>query len=671
MFLRKTGGAAIFTAALLATFLLFAACEQPAGVVRDEDATLRTLTVNRGTLSPAFSASRFEYSVTVRSDVEAITVTAAANSGKATVSGAGTKTLAEGKNRITVAVRAESGDSKTYTINVTRYVSGFTIEISSPEEMALIGNDPSYPLLGDYVLMNDITLENWTPIGGDEPFSGVFDGNNHTITLNGFDNKPVGSIHVYSELGTTMPSNPVTRHNVFLGIFGAVRGDATVKAEVKNLAVHATVDSTVTETAGTAAGIVAGYGEFAVFDGISLSGNFTFSNGGNVYMGGVAGVVRSEGTVIKNCDSSLEMDIAPGHGNPLIYGLPNPFSFVGGIAGYMEDKVAIENCHTSGDVKGVSTTAQSQIIVGGIVGGTYYAFSESYHGYITDCSSSGNITVGAMHFWPMAGGIAGVICGGHGTLENSTRITRSFATGTITLENVRDAEYAGQWPYIGGIVGYVYFGAWVSQCYFDGTVIVAKRNDYTGGIAGYSSYATDNKGVPGVIEDCWSDGEVRGHNNAGGIVGQNQANTILRRSYSRAEVSITKGDNNSSAQWGIGGIAGSHNSAWTTAPWGDAMTGNVALNRSITAPKTYRGDGEIHRIAGRLAANAVMSNNHALPDLVPVAGDNSYTKDSGADRPDGEDIDLPDQAFYVSLGWDFTNVWKMGADGYPQLMWQQ
>jgi hypothetical protein len=311
-------------------------------------------------------------------------------------------------------------------------------------------------------------------------------------------------------------------------------------------------------------------------------------------------------------------------------------------------------------------------MAGGIVGGTYYAFSESYHGYITDCSSSGNITVGAMHFWPMAGGIAGVICGGHGTLENSTRITRSFATGTITLENVRDAEFAGQWPYIGGIVGYAYFGAWVSQCYFDGTVIVARRNDYTGGIAGYSSYATDNKGVPGVIEDCWSDGEVRGYNNAGGIVGQNQANTILRRSYSRAAVSITKGDNNSAAQWGIGGIAGSHNSAWQTAPWGDAMTGNVALNRSITAPKTYRGDGEIHRIAGRRASETfVMSNNYALADLVPIADDDSYMEDKGANRTDGEDIHNPTQAFYESLGWDFANVWKMGTDGYPQLKWQQ
>jgi len=674
MFFRKTVRAKIFTAALITAFLLFTACEQPGGVVRDEDAALRTLTVNRGTLSPAFSASRFEYSVTVRSDVEAITITATANSGKATVNGAGTKTLSEGKNRITVEVKAESGDSKTYTINVTRYVSGSVIEISSPEEMALIGNDPSYPLLGDYVLMNDITLENWMPIGGDEPFSGTFNGNNHTITLNGFDNNPVGSIYVYSELGTTMPSNPVTRYNVFLGIFGAVKGDSIVKAEVKNLAIHSTVNSTVTGTVGTAAGLAAGYGEFAVFDGISLSGNFTFANGGSTYAGGVVGILRSEGTVVKNCNSSLKMDIAPGHGNPLIYGLPNPFSFVGGIVGYMEDKVAIENCHTSGDVKGVSTANQSQVIVGGILGGTYYAFSSSYHGWITDCSSTGNITVGAMSFWPMAGGITGVICGGHGTLENSTRIVRSYATGTI--ENASTST--SNWPYIGGIVGYVYFGAWVSQSYFDGTVISEKANDYTGGIAGYSSYATANEGVPCVIEDCWSAGKVRGRNNAGGIVGQNQANTVLKRSYSRAAISIINGGNNSAAQWGTGGIAGSNHSAWQTAPWGNAMTGNVALNSSISAPKTYNALGEIHRIVGRLATTAVMGTNYALPSLVPVADDNSYSADKGIDKADGEDIPTaslsggkPNQAFYEGIGWDFTNVWKMGADGYPKLKWQE
>jgi hypothetical protein len=195
-----------------------------------------------------------------------------------------------------------------------------------------------------------------------------------------------------------------------------------------------------------------------------------------------------------------------------------------------------------------------------------------YHGYITDCSYNGTVTVGAMHFWPMAGGIAGVISGGKGTLDNSTRIERSSAKGKVTIENVNPGN-TQQWPYIGGVVGYVYFGAWVSKCSFEGTVEVTRAYDYAGGIAGYLSYATNNKGQPGVIEDCWSSGTVKGYNNAGGIIGQHQMNTILRRSYSLSAVSITNGDKNEAAQWGIGGIVGSASSNWA-----DALSNCVALN---------------------------------------------------------------------------------------------
>jgi hypothetical protein len=287
----------------------------------------------------------------------------------------------------------------------------------------------------------------------------------------------------------------------------------------------------------------------------------------------------------------------------------------------------------------------------------------------------------------MAGGIAGIICGGNGTKESSTRIERCFAAGTITVADVIGTTNQNQWSYIGGIVGYVYYGGWVSQCYFDGRVIVNRINDCTGGIAGYSSYAIGD--VAGslagtfsqrlcVIEDCWSDGEVIGYNNAGGIVGQNQQNALLRRTYSRMAVSVINNANgpNTYTQWGVGGIAGSHSS--TNPP--DAILACAALNRSISASL---GD-EIHRITGRMQeAGGVMpkmTNNYALPDLIPVTNDpaKSYAADKGLfDKADGEDIPdeyisngKPVEAFYKLIGWDFVNVWKMGSDGYPKLGWQ-
>jgi hypothetical protein len=655
--------------------VLFVSCEQPPGVIRDEDAALRSLTVDAGTLSPAFSASRFEYAITVRSAVDSITVTAEPNSSKATVSGAGTKTLAEGNNTVTIVVKAENGDSKTYTITVKRLEASVK-EIETADDMAKIGVEEDWSLAASYFLVNDITLENWKPIIGSDnetPFSGEFDGNNQTITLNSFDNDFVGA-YAYN--------NGTKYTNVFMGIFGAVKGSVSAKAEIKDLTINSSVNVAAANQiadSGVGVGLLAGYAEMAIFDNITLTGSFDYKYGGNngsAYLGGITGFIIGKGTVIKNCTSSMAMNIQPGYGKAqIVPGNANAFSFVGGFAGFFKDGGAIENCHNTGSISAISDVSASQVMVGGILGGSHYSFSDDPHGYIADCSSTGDIEVFAKGFWPMAGGIAGVLAGGTDTLEGSTHIVRCFASGTISLAGTAGT---GQWPYLGGIVGYIYVGAKVSQCYFNGTVIVGSGNDYTGGIAGYSSYATgfnDAKNNPCLIEDCWSTGEVKGYNNAGGIVGQNQQNTLLKRNYSLMNISVINGGTSSAAQWGIGGIAGSHSSTRLA----DAMEACVALNASIYTPK---GD-EIHRIGGRMqAASGVfpkMKNVYALPDLLPVTddADKTYTMDKGTDRPDGADIPnnylsggKPTQAFFESIGWDFVNVWKMGSDGYPKLKWQ-
>ncbi|MDR0487197.1 MAG: hypothetical protein LBG91_03005, partial [Treponema sp.] len=486
------------------------------------------------------------------------------------------------------------------------------IFINSPADMANIGVVETHPLTGTYVLTGDITLENWTPIGdAANPFYGVFDGNGKTITLTGFANAAVAG-------------------RAYLGIFGYAKGTPSRKAAIRDLSIISSVNVISDMAAGQAAGLTVGYAELAEMDNITLSGNFAFESKKTVYIGGVVGHINGNGTIVKNCNSSMTMDAKPGFGSPLVKGMANSFSFVGGFAGLFTDAAGIENCHNTGTVSGIGDhIAATQVIVGGVAGGSFYGYSTAFQGYIHDSSSTGNITTGARGNWPMAGGIAGIICGGNGTKESSTRIERCFAAGTVTVADVLETTSQNQWSYIGGIVGYVYYGGWVSQCYFDGRVIVNRINDCTGGIAGYSSYAIGDvagilAGSPAgtfalrlcVIEDCWSDGEVIGYNNAGGIVGQNQQNTILRRCYSLMDVSVANNANgpNTYAQWGVGGIAGSHSS---TNPV-DAMFACVALNRSISAPL---GD-ESHRITGRMQeAGGVMpkmTNNYALPDLIPV-----------------------------------------------------
>jgi len=504
------------------------------------------------------------------------------------------------------------------------------ISISSSADMAKIGVDSAYPLSAAYSLTSDVTLENWTPIGSAEkPFYGVFNGNGKTVTLNSFASAAV--------------SGSDASGNNYLGIFGYVKGASSKKAEIKNLTVDSSVNVSTTAAKQTI-GLLAGYAELAEITDITLSGTFTFNSSKTILLGGVAGYINQSGTIIKNCNSSMTMNITPGNGSGL-----TTYNFVGGFAGMFDGGAGIENCRNTGDVNAISEVSGSQVFVGGITGGSAYAMNTTYKGYIQDCSFTGTVIGKAKGFWTYAGGIAGTIAGGNiNSLENTTRIARCFAEGTISVAGTSSGN-----PYIGGIVGYNYYGALVSQCYFNGTVIAAKTGDYTGGIAGYNSQT--NTPNNSRIEDCWSAGEVKGFNNAGGIVGQNQENASIRRCYSTANVSVTN-----NAGTGIGGIAGMNASSQT-----DAVTACVALNQSLTSPK----GNNINRVTGTTGGNR--SNNYGWTNMPINAGTGTYTERKGDTLADGADCaEKPAQSFYSGLGWDFNNVWKMGGDGYPKLKWQ-
>ena len=84
------------------------------------DATLKSLWLSNGTLSPSFDAATTSYTASVGNGVGSVTITAEANDTKATVSGGGAKTLNVGDNPFTITVTAEDGSTKTYTITITR-----------------------------------------------------------------------------------------------------------------------------------------------------------------------------------------------------------------------------------------------------------------------------------------------------------------------------------------------------------------------------------------------------------------------------------------------------------------------------------------------------------------------------------------------------------------------
>ncbi|UZQ50261.1 cadherin-like beta sandwich domain-containing protein [Clostridium kluyveri] len=98
------------------------------------DAALKSLTLSSGTLSPEFTGTTTSYTAAVGNGVTSITVTPTANEANAAVTVNGNPVsqavnLNVGDNTITVAVAAQDGTKKTYTITVKRaapYIPPYT-----------------------------------------------------------------------------------------------------------------------------------------------------------------------------------------------------------------------------------------------------------------------------------------------------------------------------------------------------------------------------------------------------------------------------------------------------------------------------------------------------------------------------------------------------------------
>jgi hypothetical protein len=87
----------------------------------NNDATLSSLTLSTGDLTPAFSSTVYVYESTVPYEVTELTVNATTNNSNATINGIGLKQLAIGLNTIIVTVTAENGTTvQNYTLKITR-----------------------------------------------------------------------------------------------------------------------------------------------------------------------------------------------------------------------------------------------------------------------------------------------------------------------------------------------------------------------------------------------------------------------------------------------------------------------------------------------------------------------------------------------------------------------
>lgn len=227
-----------------------------------------------------------------------------------------------------------------------------------------------------YILLNDITVNNMSPIGYDSsyPFKGCFDGQGHTINYQNF------------------------------GLFGYV-GITTVEEyqsefipTIKNLNVEGNVNTSGKDTIGCIVNAACGP---CIIDNCIANVNVTNdSSETQSYIGGICGLVTQpivtkpeecpqKNVIIKNCINLGDFK--------------GPIN-IGGIVGDAKYNVEIYNCANYGAI-----TAGGK--AGGIIGGVEVTGNETYLIKAQNCFNTGNISLtsgitddGDMAYGALAGG---------------------------------------------------------------------------------------------------------------------------------------------------------------------------------------------------------------------------------------------------------------------------
>jgi hypothetical protein len=295
--------------------------------------------------------------------------------------------------------------------------SGNPFLISSPEDLAQIGNNPD-DWDKHFLLMSDIDMKDYNTPGAlqvigylqwdpyiSKPFKGVFDGNNKkiinlTITHAGKD---------------------------FTGLFGYILGK---KAMVKDTTL---VNPKITGIVAMYTGTIAGKLKNGTITGCNIEGGVIR---GNINVGGLVGY-NFNGILI-NCTV-----------NASVYGATN----VGGITAYHSGNI-MQNCTFSGAVYGIRD-------IGGLAG------DNDVNGQIVNCSVKGTVS-GAEDK------VAGLVGTSRGSIKFSYAIANVTGhqqtgglvgrnTGTI-LDCYSQGKVNGTYC-VGGLVGLLYDGGSITRCY--------------------------------------------------------------------------------------------------------------------------------------------------------------------------------------------------------------
>jgi hypothetical protein len=352
--------------------------------------------------------------------------------------------------------------------------------IASAADLQRIGNDPEWPLYGDYVLTDNLDVSetaNWNagagfiPIGTEaSPFIGSLDGGGYAVTgLTVVSSQSIqGLFAAIGEEGTV--SNLILQDISINGkngvggvagvhhgrlascavsgtVYGRARVGALVGTNYGNIE-QCSTNATVTESSDTVGwwvGGITGRNEgilslcysTAIVTGTFYTGGVAGANAGELY-GCCSAAVVTGVSYVGGITGQTEGDLAWCGSSATVTGT----EMTGGVTGY--NYGTIERCLAGGTV----TAVGSESDIGGIAGG-------HWTGTISECASTANVYAPTSY---SVGGLAGRVTDAH--------VLRSYASG-FTKGKAR----------VGGLVGYLCSNVsspstpWIDQCYAAGPVV--------------------------------------------------------------------------------------------------------------------------------------------------------------------------------------------------------
>ncbi len=238
---------------------------------------------------------------------------------------------------------------------LVNYVCSICKEVVIPQGYTIIDKKSQLSNLnlnGKYILMADIDMGNneWTPIGSkSSPFTGVFDGNGHTIK-----------------------NFKISKETYYGGLFGYNKGTIS-KLGVEGIS----ISLSNTEWDSIYAGAIAGYNGGTITDCYSTGTIVARSPAADFYPSYAGGLAGYNTGTITNCYSTCDVSAST-----LKYR-----SYAGGLVGYNDGtvfgyKATISNCYATGNIDSRSTTYSSYEAYADAVVGA------NYSGTVTNCHSN-------------------------------------------------------------------------------------------------------------------------------------------------------------------------------------------------------------------------------------------------------------------------------------------